>query len=239
MTGLDISSRLLAIAQIETGGRATLIEADASIWSSDKPFDLAVSRFGLMFFEDRQQGFSNVGRNLRPGGRLVFCCWRSVSDNPWVTAPLSAVRDLLPERRSSKSVEQPYAAGPFALSDIKFVRELLRRAGFELIQVHIHEFPVVFSNLGVEAAVAFALEMGPTAAALWCRATFARSLSQLRPGLLLYALSLALMVRSDLGLNSALRGSPESRHGTQGAMSPIWLHPNVRSWRNCAVWSVS
>jgi SAM-dependent methyltransferase len=166
VTGLDVSPDLLAIAHEVTRGRATLVEADASVWKGEETFDLAFSRFGLMFFNEPQQGFSNIGSNLRPGGQLVFCCWRSVSQNPWVTAPLSVVQDLFPAKAVSASAQSTYSPGPFALSEIGFVSSLVETAGFERLEVRQHDFPVVFSNHGVEAAAAFALQMGPTAAAL-------------------------------------------------------------------------
>ena len=34
-------------------------------------FDLAMSRFGTMFFDDPVAAFANVGRALRPSGRLA------------------------------------------------------------------------------------------------------------------------------------------------------------------------
>ena len=38
-------------------------------------FDLAISRFGTMFFADPVAASTNIGRALRPGGRLVQLVW--------------------------------------------------------------------------------------------------------------------------------------------------------------------
>src|SRR5215211_4250320 len=38
--------------------------------------DVALSRFGLMFFADPAAAFANIARGLRPGGWLVFVCWQ-------------------------------------------------------------------------------------------------------------------------------------------------------------------
>jgi ubiquinone/menaquinone biosynthesis C-methylase UbiE len=42
--------------------------------------DVALSRFGVMFFADPAPAFANIARGLRPGGRLVFVCWQNPPD---------------------------------------------------------------------------------------------------------------------------------------------------------------
>ncbi|MFE3360621.1 class I SAM-dependent methyltransferase, partial [Streptomyces californicus] len=48
-------------------------------------FDLCISRFGVMFFVDPVAAFRNIGRALRPGGRLVVMVWQGSEHNEWVT----------------------------------------------------------------------------------------------------------------------------------------------------------
>ena len=50
---------------------------------AEATFDAAVSRFGVMFFGDPVAAFANIGRALRPGGRLVFACWQDLLRNEW------------------------------------------------------------------------------------------------------------------------------------------------------------
>ena len=99
VTGLDVSGPMLAVAAARTGGKATLVKADASVWIGDAPFDLAVSRFGVMFFDDPDAAFANIAANLRPGGRLVFACWRPVEENSWVTTPMALFEICSPKLR--------------------------------------------------------------------------------------------------------------------------------------------
>jgi ubiquinone/menaquinone biosynthesis C-methylase UbiE len=54
-------------------------------------FDVAVSRFGTMFFHDPLAAFTNAARALRPGARLVLLVWQSHDGDEWSTA----VRDAL------------------------------------------------------------------------------------------------------------------------------------------------
>jgi SAM-dependent methyltransferase len=50
-------------------------------------FDAAFSRFGVMFFSEPATGFANIRTSLKPRGRLVFVCWRALSENPWMEVP--------------------------------------------------------------------------------------------------------------------------------------------------------
>ena len=163
VTGVDVSAAMLAVAAQRTLGKATLVQADAAVWRGDAPFDLAVSQFGLMFFADPGAAFANIAANLRPGGRLLFICWRAVAENQWVSKPMGAIRELLPV--SAPSV--PHAPGPFALADGNRLRGLLEGAGFADVAIRPFDFPVCLaSEGGVEAAVGFVMQIGPTSAAL-------------------------------------------------------------------------
>jgi SAM-dependent methyltransferase len=163
VTGVDVSGPMLAVAADRTAGRVTLVKADAAVWIGDARFDLAVSQFGLMFFADPDTAFATIAANVRPGGRLLFTCWRTAAENQWVTTPLGAIRDLLPP--SSPSV--PNAPGPFALADRDRLRGIVERAGFTDIAIDPFDFPVCLaSEGGVEAAVRLAMQIGPSGAAL-------------------------------------------------------------------------
>lgn len=94
-------------------------------------FDVAVSRFGVMFFDDPVAAFANIAAALRPGGRLVFCCWQPLEANDWM---------LVPGAAAAQHVALPDAAagggpGPFALADPTQVRAVLADAGFEDTQI--------------------------------------------------------------------------------------------------------
>jgi hypothetical protein len=56
--------------------------------------DVALSRFGVMFFTDPAAGFANIARGLRPRGRLVFVCWQDLADNEWILAPGGAAQHV-------------------------------------------------------------------------------------------------------------------------------------------------
>ena len=53
-------------------------------------FDVVISRFGMMFFEDPRAAFANLARALRSGGRLVFVCPQDPLKSQWVVVALVA-----------------------------------------------------------------------------------------------------------------------------------------------------
>lgn len=163
VTGVDVSAAMLAVARDRTHGKAALVQADVSVWKGDAPFDLAVSQFGLMFFSNPDEAFASITANLRPGGRLLFTCWRAREKNQWETIPMGAIRDLLPEGPPPV----PHAPGPFSLADRDRLVGILEGAGFVNVSVNPFDFPVCLTtDGGVGAAVRFVMEIGPSGAAL-------------------------------------------------------------------------
>lgn len=76
-----------------------------------------------MFFADPVTAFSNIGRALRPDGRLVMMVWQAGERNDWYMAI----------RRSLSGAGEPVApAGPdpFSLADPPVVTGILSAAGF-------------------------------------------------------------------------------------------------------------
>jgi SAM-dependent methyltransferase len=136
--GLDISSPMLE----EASRRATaagitnlsLQKGDVQIYPlAQAAFDLVVSSFGVMFFDDPLAAFANLARALAPRGRLVFACWRELLDNEWLMVPVGAVLTLVPTPDPGPSG----GPGPFSLADKNRLQEMLLDAGFT--HPHIEE----------------------------------------------------------------------------------------------------
>jgi SAM-dependent methyltransferase len=163
VTGIDISAPGLAVARARAHAAMAdmaFVEGDASAYEFQPVFDLAFSRFGVMFFGDPVAAFANIRKALTPDGRLAFVCWRTFKENEWAFAPYNAARDLLPPQEPM----DPHAPGPFAFADGERVRSILDQAGFANVVVKPHDTTV---NLGtsVEDAVTEALTIGPLARA--------------------------------------------------------------------------
>ena len=160
VTGIDISAPMLAVARVRARAHANVgfLEADASAHPFEPEFDLAFSRFGVMFFSDPEAAFSNIRKALAADGRLAFVCWRSLGENVWAFAPLAAARDLVPPQEPM----DPNAPGPFALADDARVRSVLGRAGFR--DACAEKLDTVMNlGAGLDEAVQASLSIGPLA----------------------------------------------------------------------------
>lgn len=127
--GLDLSGPMLERARARAGregiGNVAFEKGDAQVARlPEEAFDLVMSRFGVMFFDDPAAAFANLFRSLRPGGRVAFLCWRELSESPYWTVPRNvfAAFVALPEPEDGP--------GPFSLGDPARVRGLLTGAGF-------------------------------------------------------------------------------------------------------------
>jgi SAM-dependent methyltransferase len=165
--GVDVSAPMLALAQqrLEAAGvsHATLRMGDAqSAELGAEAFDAVFSRFGVMFFEDPVAAFANLRAALRPGGRMVFVCWRSPQENPWLTGPMAAVAPLV----ALPPPPPADAPGMFALADPARLRRVLDDAGFSDLVVEGREPEIVPGGGSLEEAVDTFLSVGPVGRAL-------------------------------------------------------------------------
>lgn len=163
-TGLDISQALLnrARERAEAGLSDVLfLNADAATFADEAGFDLVVSRFGVMFFDDPEAAFTNIRRLMVPGGRMCFACWQPAGLNLWATLPMQVLGDLLPPQ----PVADPYAPGPFAFADPERVHGILDAAGWQDIVFHAFDFRMIIGDGDdqVASAVHFSLRIGPAA----------------------------------------------------------------------------
>ncbi|HEX5616987.1 MAG TPA: methyltransferase domain-containing protein [Solirubrobacteraceae bacterium] len=152
--GIDVSEALLELARERSAGLANVsyVLADAATHPfPEAGFDVAISRFGTMFFADPAAAFANIARALRPGGRLAMLVWQAYERNDWVTA-IDRVLGV-----------QGDPSGAFSLGDPGTLRRLL--AGFEDIRFEEVREPV-FYGPDSAAAVAFVSEFQSTRDAL-------------------------------------------------------------------------
>jgi len=143
VVGIDISAPLLQLARRRAAQSGVpnvrFVQMDVQTTPLDEaPFDLAVSQFGVMFFDEPTMAFGAIRSLLTVGGRLVFACWQGVEHNPWHVG--TALRPLLPPPLVPPPGKSP--AGPFVFGDDEYVRDLLGAAGFVAVESTPHETTV-------------------------------------------------------------------------------------------------
>ena len=149
--GVDLSTAMLERGRMraaEAGLTNVDFEhGDAQVYpfASDH-FDLVVSRFGVMFFDDPAAAFVNIGRATKPGGRLAFVVWQELLRNEWVTV----ARDALAVGRDLP-LPPPGTPGPFGLADPEQTRGMIERAGFGQVSFDDVSVPFSFGADGDEA----------------------------------------------------------------------------------------
>ena len=162
--GVDISGPILSVARIRGQGLVNLefAEGDAAQMDfTEKKYDLVFSRFGVMFFSDPVAAFSNLRNSLKPGGRMVFLCWRSLQENPWMSVPGQAVASVVPE---PPPAPDPLAPGPFSLADSERIREIITAAGLQIYELNAVD--VIMKLAPMAETVEYFMNMGPAAALL-------------------------------------------------------------------------
>ena len=185
-TALGVDIRASAIARARELARAeglrnvTFDHGDAQSHRFPRErFDLAISRFGTMFFDDPVAALANIGRALRPAGRLVMMVWQASERNEW---------DVV-IRRSLAAAGGPAAAAcegpdPFSLADPPAVKEILAAAGFTGVAFTDAREPVYY---GPDVTAALAWVRGFTCTSELLKrldpAAAARALGRLREAL--------------------------------------------------------
>lgn len=163
VTGVDVSRPMLDLARSRAGAGVQFLLEDAAEHQASEKYDLVMSRFGVMFFEDPLAAFKNIRANLRPGGRMAFVCWQAPRVNLWVMVPMGALKPLLPEAPAP----DPHDPGPFAFADPERLEGILRDAGFSEIAISPQALEVCLSQSGgIDDAVRFSSRIGPASRAL-------------------------------------------------------------------------
>ncbi|MFD5326216.1 class I SAM-dependent methyltransferase [Streptomyces sp. NPDC127092] len=158
--GLDLSGPMLGEARnraaAEGIANVTFEQGDAQAYPFEAAgFDAAISRYGVMFFADPEAAFGNIGRALRPGGRLAFVCPAEPAHNGWVVA-MTALRGILPVG----DFGTPGLPGMFSLSFPDRIRAVLTSAGFTGLAVDSVEAYGAW-GAGADDAADFLLGTGP------------------------------------------------------------------------------
>jgi len=157
VTGLDISEKLLTLARShpESVGK-DFLQADAqSCKFEPEGFDLAISRFGVMFFENPFKAFQNIKSAVQKGREMRFVCWAPISANDFFLSPLKTVVDI-----TGVSFAEPgKEPGPLAFSDRTYLSSILKNAEFSSINIDIIKTSISTKD-SVEKNASLLMEIG-------------------------------------------------------------------------------
>jgi ubiquinone/menaquinone biosynthesis C-methylase UbiE len=161
--GIDVSEPMIVAARerAETEhSRARFVRANAQLHEFEPAtFDMFVSRFGVMFFDDPVRAFANFRRAATHDATLRFIAWRSPAENPFMTTAERAAAPLLPNLPPRK-LDAP---GQFAFADRERVSRILEESGWSDIDIRPTD---VACSLPAKALDAYLDRMGPVGMAL-------------------------------------------------------------------------
>jgi SAM-dependent methyltransferase len=155
--GLDLSAPMIAFAADRAqreNNPARFVCADAQTHVFEPAgFDLIISRFGVMFFDDPVAAFANLRRAARSGGALRAIVWRAAAENPFMTTAERAAAPLLPALPPRRP-----GPGQFALADRARVESILTDSGWKGPDVAKLDVPCAFPE---EALAHYVTRLGP------------------------------------------------------------------------------
>jgi ubiquinone/menaquinone biosynthesis C-methylase UbiE len=111
--------------------RITWRKADAvALPFDDDSFDLVCCQFGVMFFPDRQTGYREAKRVLRPGGCFMFSVWDRIEENLFANDVTNALAEVFPS-----DPPRFLARTPHGYHDPTLIRSELEKAGFSSVMI--------------------------------------------------------------------------------------------------------
>lgn len=125
VTATDLNEAMVVLGSTRAPAAAWR-QADAQrLPFPDGGFDLVVCQFGVMFFPDRVEAFSEINRVLAPGGRFLFNTWAPLETHAFEVALQAGLERAFP-------VDPPrfFPTVPHGYSDPAVVAADLAAAGF-------------------------------------------------------------------------------------------------------------
>ena len=162
VTGLDISIPMLDRAE-KFASEMSLSNIDFQVKDvqteeiNSNHYDIAFSRFGVMFFEDPYEAFKNINQAIKENGQLVFVCWQHPSLNPWQSLSLQVIKEYL-----DLPSPPPKSPGPFAFEDKDYIEDILKVTDFKDVSIADNQEEIVmFSGKSIREACEDYLTINP------------------------------------------------------------------------------
>jgi ubiquinone/menaquinone biosynthesis C-methylase UbiE len=123
----DLSSDMLDIAKRRLGSDQIHFKTEdiQNLSFADNTFDLVICQFGMMFLPDKQKGFDEIYRVLKPGGKFLGFTWNDTSKNPMYDL---LIRELMLPWFPNEDVSRLFT--PFSLYNPQQLAGWMKNSGF-------------------------------------------------------------------------------------------------------------
>jgi SAM-dependent methyltransferase len=163
VVGIDLSEPLVELARRRADSllvdnvEFVIADAQTESFAADS-FDLLISQFGLMFFDDPVGAFTNIRGALSTGARAGFVTWQRLEANEWLSLIAEAVGRHIELPEFGRLSRGP---GMFALAEPDEITTLLDAAGFEDVACDSCTPTIVIGGGGgLDDSVDLLLDMG-------------------------------------------------------------------------------
>jgi protein-tyrosine-phosphatase/SAM-dependent methyltransferase len=140
------------------------VVADVQTWpGAGDPFDVVLSRFGVMFFADPAAAFANLHALTAPGGRLCVSVWAQRPESEFFDLPLSTTLASLEAQGVAPGEVPAVDWGPFSLGDAPKVVAMLESVGWQDVAWTPHHVRIpIGGGATAEEAAPITMQLGPT-----------------------------------------------------------------------------
>jgi len=148
----DLNPSMIDQARTRQAGdlRIDWSQADAlNLPFGDRDFDVVACQFGAMFFPDKERGYREARRVLRPGGRFIFNVWDEISANEFADVITQALAAYFPD-----DPPRFLARTPHGYHDVDRIAQELAAAGFSGVSVDAVD-AVSRAGSALDAAMAY------------------------------------------------------------------------------------
>ncbi len=161
VTGVDSGQRFVEECRSENERDNVSFElADIEAGGFGQDYDLAFSRFGVMFFNNPVAAMRNVRDAVVPGGRLAAVVWRNKLDNAFFHVSEQVVEGMVEEDPDSD--ELTCGPGPFSMANADTTSGVLQSAGWDEVTLQRcdRDYPI---GRDMDEAVRYMMGLGPAA----------------------------------------------------------------------------
>jgi ubiquinone/menaquinone biosynthesis C-methylase UbiE len=139
IVGIDINDGMLNIARSKSSSVEWLNAPAEALPFEDDNFNCAVSQFGLMYFENRENAIREMMRVIRPGGSIAVVVWDELKHNPGFAAENKLWQQVFGEEGEDES--------PNKLGDKIILENLFKSSGVTNVQITTHQGTAHFESI--------------------------------------------------------------------------------------------